>query len=193
MAKDNKEPGELMKELNEFIKEDFAGSDMYLTAFCGLLDMRRMELMYSNYGHPPQYTYDPVSGRVKELSAQTSLLGLPYMDDGLYQDTIAISREERLVLYTDGISETFNAGKQQYGEERIRDFRVSCGDMSTDGFNNALIKDLKEFKTGSFRDDICVMSIFLKSGEQLASRIIREEKHMVDRILDRVKAAAGVQ
>ncbi|MDD4956422.1 MAG: PP2C family protein-serine/threonine phosphatase [Candidatus Omnitrophica bacterium] len=172
MAKEGKEPGVLMRDLNEFIKEDFAGSDMYLTAFCGLLDMKKMELQYSNHGHPPQYVIDPATGGMRELAAQTSLLGLPYVDDGIYQDSVNIGHSERILLYTDGVTETFNAKGEQYGEQRLRDLLAAHSRSTSEELNSALIGELESFKSGPFKDDICIMCITLK-----------EEKHVIDRIL----------
>ena len=57
LAKEGYSPGELLRELNKFIEEDFGSSGMYLSAFCGLLDFKKMKLTYSNYGHPSQLLF----------------------------------------------------------------------------------------------------------------------------------------
>ncbi|MBM3251546.1 MAG: hypothetical protein FJZ11_02020, partial [Candidatus Omnitrophica bacterium] len=38
LARDGKNPGILLKELDSFISNDFKGSNMYISAFCGMLD-----------------------------------------------------------------------------------------------------------------------------------------------------------
>ncbi|HNV87023.1 MAG TPA: PP2C family protein-serine/threonine phosphatase, partial [Candidatus Omnitrophota bacterium] len=51
LVKDGKEPGSLLKELDAFVAKDFRDTNMYLTAFCGLLDFKKKNFFYSNYGH----------------------------------------------------------------------------------------------------------------------------------------------
>ncbi len=167
LAKENKEPGLLLKELNEFIKRDFEGSDMYLSAFCGLLDLKRAQLLYSNYGHPPQYVYSEKEGRIHRLSAQTSLLGIPVDDENVYQDDMRIGEKDRVLLFTDGIIEAVGRGGEEYGSERLEDFLRKHHDLPPEEFNANLLKELNAFKDESFRDDICIMSIGIKPHPSL--------------------------
>jgi serine phosphatase RsbU (regulator of sigma subunit) len=150
-------PGELLRRLNGFIREDFSDAEMYLTAFCGLVDTKKMKFYYSNYGHPPQFLYSRSRDSVQSMPAQTYMLGLPVDDDGTYQQVLKLEREDRILLYTDGITETRNAEGDEYGEERLRDYLRAKADLGVNDFNRALISELENFKDGDFRDDICLL------------------------------------
>lgn len=167
MAKEGIEPGELLKALNEFIKEDFEGSDMFLSAFCGLLDMKKMHLQYSNYGHPPQYLYSEKDRKSQALGALTSLLGLPLEESEVYQKEVPVSPGDRLLLYTDGITETFNSEGDEYGYGRLENFIKKHHSLSARNFNDKLLKDLEGFKSGNFRDDICILDMIIKGHKSL--------------------------
>jgi len=163
LAKEGKEPGVLLKELNEFIKEDFEGTNMYLSAFCGVLDFKEMRLRYSNYGHPPQYIYHTGKSRIQRLPAQTSLLGLPLdEEDGVWQSDVEFGRGDRVLLFTDGITETVSREKGEYGSERLEDFLMKNHGLPGDSFNKGLISELKTFSGGKFRDDIFILNIGIK-------------------------------
>ena len=80
LAKEGKQPGILLKELNNFISDEFAGSNMYISAFCGLLDFKDKKFTYSNYAHPTQYFYKATNSNILYLGSQAALLGLPLGD-----------------------------------------------------------------------------------------------------------------
>jgi hypothetical protein len=167
LCKEGKEPGELLRVLNVFIKEDFDGSDMYLSAFCGLIDMKKMHLLYSNYGHPPQYLYREKDKEIKALPAQTSLLGVPLDNDQVYQDEVDLDAGDRMLLYTDGVTETFNKDEDEYGYDRLKKFIKLHHSLAPNKFNAKLIKDLEEFKSGNFKDDICMLDVVIKGHKGL--------------------------
>ncbi len=168
-AKDGKMPGELMNELNDFIKEDFEGADMYLTAFCGMIDFKKMTLHYSNWGHPPQYIYRAKEKDILTLPSQTCMLGVPLEDDdvNVYEGIIKVDTGDKILLYTDGITETVNSGSEDFGETRLMDFFSGHQELTVQAFNDELLKELNSFKYKSFKDDICLMTMGIKSHHGL--------------------------
>lgn len=163
LVKEDTPPGYLLKSLNGFITKDFADVDMYLSAFCGLLDFRKMRLAYSNYGHPPQYICGEKDGAIHDMASQTGLLGLPMEDDGTYQSEIEVETGDKILLFTDGILETNGANAEEYGAERIKAFLKENRALPQQEFNRRILEDLNAFKEGQFRDDICLMSLDVKA------------------------------
>lgn len=180
LGKEGKSPGELLKELNEFIKGDFGDSDMFLSAFCGLMDFKAMKLSYSNYGHPPQYLYRRKDSSVKGLMPQTSLLGLPLDDDEVYEEALEIGTKDKLVLFTDGITEVIGSSGKEYGEKGVEDFLKKNYALSAKSFNAKLMEELNAFKKDAFQDDICMMTIGVEAHESLysiGSHFLRQRDH----------------
>ena len=64
---------------------------------------------------------------------------------GLKQDI-----KDKLVLFTDGVTETDNGSGEQYGEERVKEFLKRNHSLTSSGFNNKLLKELNSFKTEKF-------------------------------------------
>jgi hypothetical protein len=156
------EPGRLLASLDEFIKKAFDGINMYMSAFCGLLDFSTGKLIYSNHGHPAQYIYRVKDSDITHLRSQASLLGLPFDESGIYQHDIGFSRGDKLLLFTDGVIETKNAGGDHYGEERLEKFIKDNSRLYADLFNKRLTEELNSFHSGSFEDDIFMLSIDVK-------------------------------
>jgi serine phosphatase RsbU (regulator of sigma subunit) len=163
-AKDGKEPGVLLEELDAFIKEDFEGTDMYLSAFCGLLDFKKMKMLYSNHGHPPQCIYRVRESIIQDLPAQTAMLGLPINSDGSYQDEIELEKGDRILLFTDGVTETVDPKGDQFGEDGLEGFLRKNHGLSPVVFNQKLLDELDIFSNGKFRDDIFILHMEVKAG-----------------------------
>jgi len=162
LAKENKSPGVLLKELNGFIVDDFEGIHMYTTAFCGLLDFKDMKFTYSNHGHPPQYLYCIRESKVLDLRPQAALLGLPFPDDDIHQSEVLFDHEDKILLFTDGVTEAKSRRGEEYGRERLQSFIANNYPLPADPFNQKLIKELGVFSSSKFRDDIFVLTIDIK-------------------------------
>ncbi len=162
LAAEAKQPGPLLKELNDFIVKVFEGTDMYLSAFCCMLDFDEMKLTYSNHGHPAQYIYRATKSDIEKLDPHAGLLGLPFMDYGIEQHEIHFSRGDKLLLFTDGVPETKNKEGQEFGQERLENFVRGNYELAATPFNQRLLEELNNFKYGKFADDIFIVTIGVK-------------------------------
>jgi serine phosphatase RsbU (regulator of sigma subunit) len=170
LAKEGKEPGELMKDLNVFIKEDFEGSGMYLTAFCGQLDLRKMELLYSSYAHPSQYLYGAKTGQLISMPSLAGMLGMDLDQEECYQKNLPVEQGDRIFLYTDGVTETFNSSREEYGNSRLERFIETNHLLTIEQLDKKLISELNGFKSGPFRDDICMLDIEIRAHSSFLAR-----------------------
>jgi sigma-B regulation protein RsbU (phosphoserine phosphatase) len=162
LVRDGKEPGALLKELNDFITKDFGEINMFLSAFCGLLDFKTMKLLYSNHGHPDQYIYRVTKSDIQRLSSDASLLGLPIADENTYQHAVSFSKGDKILLFTDGVLDARNKDGESYGEARLEGFIKSRHALDTGRLNQSLVDELNSFKDGPFTDDIFILSIHIK-------------------------------
>ncbi len=155
LAVESIEPGELMQQLESFIEHQFRGTQMYLSAFCGLLELDTGRLTYSNYGHLPQIVFHAQENRIELLEAQTTLLGIP-MERGNapFQDETIIANKSRIFLFTDGVTETKGPEEELFGYERLQNSILKNSSLPPEEFNNHLLEELDAFKNDEFVDDI---------------------------------------
>lgn len=161
-AREGKEPGELLDELNEFMVRDFSGTNMFLSAFCGLLDFSRKNFIYSNHGHPAQYLYRVREAKILCFDSQDTLLGLSVAGNSAVQREIDFNPGDKIMLFTDGVLEAMDKNGQIYGKERLEDFIQHNFSLQTGLFNQKLLEELSVFKSGDFRDDIFLLTIEVK-------------------------------
>ena len=172
LVRENKNPGQLLKELDSFIKQGFLGTGVYLSAFCGLLDFTKQRLFYSNYGHPPQYIYHIEKDKLSAMHSQTSLLGLPLQDDGVYEGDIDFDKGDRILLFTDGLIETRGIGNDTYGNQRLESFIRNNRSLSISDFNQGLLDDVNVFREGEISDDIFILIIDIKKKPSFVAEAI---------------------
>jgi len=165
LSKDIEKPSVLLNELNRFILRTFEGTNMYLSAFCGLLDFRRMKFLYSNYGHPDQYLYHKNQSMVQSLKSDAGLLGIPFGPVASLEDKeITFEEGDSILLFTDGVIEATDSSGESYGEGRLIEFLKNNRQLSDNQLNQKLIHDLDKFKSGSFKDDVFIVNIKTKKA-----------------------------
>jgi sigma-B regulation protein RsbU (phosphoserine phosphatase) len=162
LVKECSEPGVLLSHLNSFITREFKDINMYLSAFCCLLDYKVHKLTYSNHGHPPQYIYRVRESCVDSLDSQASLLGIPLAQEGIFQRDIPFDKGDRLMLFTDGLIETKGKDGAEFGKEKIEQFIRENHALDVGSFNHRLLEELNHFKRDKFEDDIFVLNIQIK-------------------------------
>jgi hypothetical protein len=115
-------PARIVTELNrEACRNNASGT--FVTLFLGVLDLSTGRLRYCNAGHDRPVL---VGDSVEELPA---LANVPVgaFDDVTYQEQEAmVAPGTLLFLYTDGVTESMDAGRRQYGRERLLGALSAC-------------------------------------------------------------------
>ena len=103
---------------NEYLTEHHSESSMFLTLFYAVYNPQRRLLTYVNAGHNPPLLYNPFSGEHDWLRPTDMIIGV--MPERLYEaQARQLSPGDVLVLYTDGVTEAFNADREMFGVERL--------------------------------------------------------------------------
>ena len=115
LAAHEKSPGRIVTAMNESMS-DMNESTMFVTFFCGVLDMKTGHLRYCNAGH---------NAPVLLNTAKTPLPVVSNVPLGIVAGTAFQEQEtdlkydDTLFLYTDGVTEAENAKHELFGEERM--------------------------------------------------------------------------
>ncbi|MBI1346014.1 SpoIIE family protein phosphatase [bacterium] len=120
-------PSDLLRFLNDHLTARYTGvSGHFVTAFYAIYDPRTRRLMYASAGHnPPRLRRCGTRSIVPLNRANYLPLGIaPQLE---YRDgEIDLQSGDRLVLYTDGITEAARGG-ELFGVERLDDLISDCG------------------------------------------------------------------
>jgi len=129
----------------------FEKFDTYFTITYMVLDVRTGELLYSSAGHPFPLVLR-ADGRLELLEEGGCLIGLSGMVP--YEEGRTILRPgDRLVLYTDGITEYFDRKGDMFGEERLYRWLVEGKSQEAQAMLDDLYGEMMTFGTGKSPDD----------------------------------------
>ncbi|MBA3296508.1 MAG: serine/threonine-protein phosphatase, partial [Acidobacteria bacterium] len=118
-------------------------------------DARR--IVYSNAGHNRPLVLR-ADGSVEELSEGGMVLGI-FPDNQYEQAEISLGPGERVLFYTDGITEARNSEGEEYGEQRLTSAALAVRGASVEAIKQAVIADVTVFSSGKFDDDATLIVV----------------------------------
>jgi sigma-B regulation protein RsbU (phosphoserine phosphatase) len=119
LAVHHTDPGQCLGQTNDALCAQNP-LDLFVTVFYCVLEPKSGVLRYANGGHNPPYIRR-AAGAVETLSGAGGLV-LGAMPGARYPThTVQLLRGDRLVLYTDGVTEAFNPAEELYGAQRLAD------------------------------------------------------------------------
>jgi sigma-B regulation protein RsbU (phosphoserine phosphatase) len=152
----NRRPAELMKALNEILRQRKVEA-RYVTLFVLLWTPAKRHMVMANAGAlPPMICRD---GDILKIRVEGVPLGL--LDSREYEEATFEARPgDTVVLYSDGISDHLNAAGTEYGRGRLAQVvRGNCHGTSCD-LIGAIYRDLDSFSTTAFDDQtVFVMKV----------------------------------
>ena len=136
---------------------------MFATAWIGILDTRTMTLQYTNAGH--NYPVLQRRGEPCVLLKKKHGLFLAGMDDTVYRSgELPMEPGDRLLLYTDGVTEAHDKSGGLYGTERLFAVLEAKAEENNDTLLDAVIHDVNDFAVGVPQfDDITMIVLSIKS------------------------------
>jgi serine phosphatase RsbU (regulator of sigma subunit)/putative methionine-R-sulfoxide reductase with GAF domain len=139
---DAESPAEAMRRVNDLLIPD-TRQGMFVTAVYAVLDMQANELTYVNAGHnPPLWIKE--DGSIEKLRRTAIALGV-VTGERVEQRTIKIESCDNLFLYTDGLTESFDAAGEFFGEERLLEAIRSAPCSTASDLLDAVEKSLLNF------------------------------------------------
>lgn len=143
-------------------------SGMFATCFLGRLDPTTLDLVYANAGHNPPLLLR-ADGRMEVLHHGGLLLGV-FDDPKLEEGHVRLLAGDRLVLYTDGVTEARDPGGDFFGEERLADYLRSIDpEWSAEEIASGVKDAVRTFVGGDdFEDDMTLVVLRVPERQQVA-------------------------
>ena len=157
-AHDSESPASVCSRVNSVLCENIA-IGKFVTFFYGILDAEKHSLQYCDAGHP--YPILVSSNSVQQLRSGGAVLGV--FPEWKYEDSaVTLHSADKLLLFTDGISEAVGRGGEEFGEDKLAALASSQLSGSVSEMNKQVLDQVTDFCGGHFQDDATVLVIGVK-------------------------------
>jgi serine phosphatase RsbU (regulator of sigma subunit) len=149
----------ICQRLNTLVGVGSPGS--FVTFVMAIIDARARQVTYVSAGHDPVLLFKS-GGRESRLASTGVPLGI--FPDTVYQEvTIPLDPGDRLVFYTDGITEARNAEDREFGVDGLARLMVEFRDEEPGRLANRVVQTLRSYQRGTPQDDATLVVIRLRT------------------------------
>lgn len=133
------DPAQVISAMNHIFCRQLQGQ--YLTAGYLFMDVEKRRALYAGAAHPPLLLWRKATQKLTEIHENGLLLG--FRSNGQYSNVaVDLQPGDRILLYTDGITEATNASAEFFGENRLKEFIRSHEYLPANHFADSLLQDL---------------------------------------------------
>jgi serine phosphatase RsbU (regulator of sigma subunit)/catechol 2,3-dioxygenase-like lactoylglutathione lyase family enzyme len=148
------QPRRFLQSVNSLFHENTADS-VYATLFFAEYDDKTQRLRYANCGHLPGLLLR-LGGTVELLASTGTVLGL-FRDWDCSIEERQLSPGDTLVLYTGGVTESFDTADEEFGEQRLLEALLRHRELPPDALLHAIVQEVRQFSPGEQHDDITLI------------------------------------
>lgn len=162
-------PAKIFHEVNSKLCS-FLKTEHYLTAFLGIIDPIQSRMVYSRAGHVKPIVYNAAKKEVSALDVRGFFIGHSALADiaEYKEETVFFDPDDKVVFYTDGLTEGCNKNNELYGRERLTEKVKDCGHLPPSDLLNEVLEDQVRFREGiDLRDDFTMLCIQIRDSEYL--------------------------
>ena len=148
------QPQRFLRSVNQLFCENTTDS-AYATLFFAEYDDQAQRLRYANCGHLCALILRS-DNTLERLESTCTVLGLFEEWDCLIAER-ELARGDTLLLYSDGITESFGDGEEEFGEERLIEALRRHRDLSPQALLDSIVDDVQRFSPHEQHDDITLI------------------------------------
>lgn len=151
--RDYQGPGQLLNEINQYVTRDSSQTSRFMSLFFLELDPSTKTLRWVRAGHEPAIVFDPAVDEFRELSGEGMALGV--VEDHSYKEYTLEGWQPGtiIIIGTDGVHETRNAGGDMFGMDRLRDVISTNAAESAKHIQDSVIQTLRSFQGRAPQED----------------------------------------
>jgi phosphoserine phosphatase RsbU/P len=148
---------EMLRHLNRFTMQDLGSSALLFTLAAARIDMSGRRMIFAGAGHPPAMIVTP--GEEPRLLESRSMVlgGLPDAVAAEAAIEVDLKKGDRVVLYTDGISEVFDARGEMLGTEGVQKIVRETAMLPFGDMQQALLNRVAAWRDGAPTDDMSLV------------------------------------
>ena len=162
ILEDTSNPKDVFTKLNKMIRKT-QNRNMFVTAVFLVIDTEKNTCSLFNAGHLPPYKVSGSSKELFKIKRHGVTLGVDpdiSKDMGDTEVVFDFNKSDKIILYTDGVTEAMDINKNEYGFERLEYFLNINIEKNPSELLKSLISDINNFtKNAEQKDDLTALII----------------------------------
>ncbi|MFN3659996.1 MAG: SpoIIE family protein phosphatase, partial [Brevinematales bacterium] len=157
-SENNPDPTFVVSAVNKDLCRQLSDVENYLTLFYAVVDTFTNTLAYVNAGHVTIFLLKQ-NGEIHKLPAQTPFLG-KFENLSFPTKKLSLNAGDKIILYTDGITETKNHEHALFGEGHFMDILVQNSTLSPEELTSLVLHEIDKFRGNMpYGDDITLLVV----------------------------------
>ncbi|MBU1077816.1 MAG: SpoIIE family protein phosphatase [Spirochaetes bacterium] len=159
VAEKVKNSAELTAILNRRLAERLQ-AEKYATGIVMIYNTKKEIMEYTNAGHSDVIVYKKKKDKIEEYHRGGTPIGV--VEEAQYEkEEFKFEKGDIILLETDGIYETMNEKRQQFGLERVKKLLVNYKDKDVKEINQFIMSEVERFKGEGVPqgDDITILTL----------------------------------
>ena len=151
--------GDMLRQLNRLLRHNIGDSGFFLTLAALRVDRNGERMIFAGAGHPPVMVVQP-GEEPRLLESRNMILGaLPDpVDMGSTLD-VELQSKDRIILYTDGLTEVFDSRGEMLGIEGLRKFVRETSVLPLGEMKKSILNRVAAWREGPPTDDISLVLV----------------------------------
>jgi PAS domain S-box-containing protein len=149
----------MMQHLNRFVLRNLGSAEFYFTMVAARFNRDGRTFEFVGAGHPPAMIVRPHHAPLL-LDSRSSVLGL--FEGAVHREAaieVPVEPGDRVVIYTDGFIESFNAQEEMLGLEGFREIVVAAADLSLANMKQEIVERVAAWRNGPPSDDMSLVVV----------------------------------
>jgi sigma-B regulation protein RsbU (phosphoserine phosphatase) len=144
--------------MNELLHDDLNGADLFITMFYMRFNSNLRQLCYANAGHNCPLLLSENEANCQELDAEGMIIGIK-KDVVFEEKCVQLKKGDKVLLYTDGVTEAQNTDGEFFGVARLCELFSSQRMASPEATIDNILEALGRFCDGHLLDDDVTMVV----------------------------------
>jgi len=153
---------EMFGELNRFLIEDIGSSGLFVTLAAARIDANRRSMVFAGAGHPPAMVARRGQNPILLESRSMVLGALPEAVEVTTSQEVQLQPDDRIVLYTDGITEVFNSRAEMLGVSGVQEIVRQVSSLPAEEMKQGILDAVAAWREGPPTDDVSLILVHVR-------------------------------
>ena len=150
---------DMLRELNRLTIQEIGSPGFFFTLAVARIERNARRMVFAGAGHPPAMLVRP-GEELRFLESQSTIMGaFPGAVNGAAEITLDLRPGDRLVLYTDGVSEVFDSRGEMLGIAGLGEIVREASLLPFHQMKQAILERVAMWRVGPPSDDVSLVLV----------------------------------